>query len=124
MTFMGMTFAVGQRGEKMDELSFTLSSPITEEQWDIISDVDFDNTNEIIFHTKHGKEVKFVKAQPEIIHCRDCKYWMPHTQLGYDEDHEIYHDYCKKLIPDDEYYAFARRADDFCSRAERRTDEC
>lgn len=60
--------------------------------------------------------------QPEIIHCRDCKYWMPHTQLGYDEDYEIYHDYCKKLIPDDEYYAFARRADDFCSHAERRTD--
>lgn len=55
-----------QRGKKMDDLSFELSSPITEEQWDMITDVDFDNTNEITFHTKHGKEVKFVKAQPNL----------------------------------------------------------
>lgn len=50
-----------------DEFTLTLNSPITEDQWDMITDVDFDNTNEIIFHTKHGKEVKFVKAsaQPE-----------------------------------------------------------
>lgn len=60
-----MDFAVSQRGKKMDELSFTLNNPITEEQWDMISDVDLDNTNEITFYTKHGKEVKFVKAQPE-----------------------------------------------------------
>lgn len=59
----------------------------------------------------------------EITRCRDCKYWMPHSQLGSDEDNEMYHDYCKKLIPDDEYYAFYRNADDYCSRAERRTDE-
>ena len=50
----------------MDEFSFTLNSPITEEQWDMITDVDFDHTNEIMFRTKHGKEVEFVKksAQP------------------------------------------------------------
>ena len=59
----------------MDEMTLTLNSPITEEQWDAITDVDFEHTNEITFHTKHGKEVKFVKAsaQPEIIHCKDCK---------------------------------------------------
>lgn len=62
-------------------------------------------------------------AQPEIIRCKDCKYWMPHSQLGYDEDNETYHDYCEKLIPEDEYYAFYRDADDYCSRAERRTDD-
>lgn len=47
--------------------TLTLNSPITEEQWDMITDVDLDNTNEITFHTKHGKEVKFIKAsaQPE-----------------------------------------------------------
>ena len=68
-----------------DEFIFTLDSPITEEQWDMLEDVDFDYTNEITFHTKHGKEVKFVKVsvQPEInpIEYRDCanamlKMWM------------------------------------------------
>lgn len=51
----------------MDEMTLTLNSPITEEQWDAITDVDFEHTNEITFHTKHGKIVKFVKAsaQPE-----------------------------------------------------------
>ena len=51
----------------MHEMTLTLNSPITEEQWDAITDVDFEHINEITFHTKHGKEVKFVKAsaQPE-----------------------------------------------------------
>ena len=62
-------------------------------------------------------------SQPEIILCRDCKYWLPHEQFGYDEDNEEYHDYCAKLVPEDEYYAFRRHADEWCSRAERRTDE-
>lgn len=42
-------------------IELTLNSPITEEQWDVITDVDFDNTDKISFHTKHGKEVEFVK---------------------------------------------------------------
>lgn len=56
----------------MDEMTLTLDSPITEEQWDAITDVDFEHTNEITFYTKHGKEVKFVKAsaQPE-----PCEYY-------------------------------------------------
>lgn len=50
-----------------DEFTLTLNSPITEKQWDAITDVDFEHTNEITFHTKHGKEVVFVKksAQPD-----------------------------------------------------------
>ena len=47
----------------MDEFTLTLNSPITEEQWDTIADVDFDHTNEITFHTKHGKQVVFVKRK-------------------------------------------------------------
>lgn len=47
----------------MDEMTLTLNSPLTDEQWDAITDVDFDNTNEIHFHTKHGKEVYFVKRK-------------------------------------------------------------
>jgi len=76
MNLCRQTFVAEQKGKLMDELSFTLSSPITEEEWDMISDVDFDNTNEITFHTKHGKEVKFVKAQPEYRldeFCTDCR---------------------------------------------------
>ena len=46
-----------------DQLTLTLNSPITEEQWDDITDVDFDHTDRIMFHTKHGKEVKFVKRK-------------------------------------------------------------
>ena len=65
---------------------------------------------------------KLPSAQPEIILCRDCKYWLPHEQFGYDEDNEEYHDYCAKLVPEDEYYAFRRHADEWCSRAERREE--
>ena len=59
----------------MDEMTLTLNSLITEEQWDAITDVDFEHTNEISFHTKHGKIVKFVKvsAQPE-------QRWIPVTE--------------------------------------------
>ena len=47
----------------MDEMTLTLNSPITEEQWDMIEDVDFDRTDSITFYTKHGKEVEFVKRK-------------------------------------------------------------
>ena len=48
----------------MAEVELTLNSPITEEQWDAITDVDFDHTNRVWFHTKHGKQVEFIKAKP------------------------------------------------------------
>lgn len=38
-----------------------LNNPLTDEQWDILEDVDFDHTEHIWFHTKHGKEVHFYK---------------------------------------------------------------
>lgn len=43
------------------KITFTLNSPLTEEEWDLIEDVDFEHTNRIMFHTKNGKEVVFVK---------------------------------------------------------------
>lgn len=49
----------------MDEMTLTLNNPLTEEEWDLIEDVDFDKTNSIEFHTKHGKTVKFVKCTDE-----------------------------------------------------------
>ena len=54
-----------------DTFEITLNNPITEDQLDMITDVDFDCTDRIWFHTKHGKEVEFVK----VIRCKDCKYY-------------------------------------------------
>lgn len=65
-----------------DTFEFTLNNPLTEEQWDMITDVDFDQTDRITFHTKHGKEVEFAK----VIRCKDCKVngWcvLSHTELN------------------------------------------
>ena len=45
----------------MADLEFELEWPLTEEQWDVLEDADMEHTNNITFHTKHGKEVRFVK---------------------------------------------------------------
>lgn len=37
------------------------NSPLTDEDWEKLEDVDFDHTEHIWFHTKHGKEVHFYK---------------------------------------------------------------
>ena len=50
-----------------DTFELTLNNPLTEEQWDMIADVDFDRTDRIWFHTKHGKGVEFTK----VIRCKD-----------------------------------------------------
>lgn len=47
----------------MDEMTLQLSSPITDEQMDAIMDYEFDATHRIWFHTKHGKDVEFWKAE-------------------------------------------------------------
>lgn len=44
-----------------DEITMTMNFPLAEEEWDIIMDCDLENTASITFHTKHGKEVEFVK---------------------------------------------------------------
>ena len=59
----------------------------------------------------------------EVVRCKDCKYWLPHSQYGYDYDNDEFYDYCALLVPDDDYYAFRRNADDYCSDGERITDE-
>ena len=58
-----------------DTFEFTLDNPLTEEQWDMIADVDMERTERVTFRTKHGKEVEFVKA-------RHAK-WIPKiTKIG------------------------------------------
>lgn len=96
----------------MDETTLTLNSPITEEQWDTMTDVDFRRTNEIIFITKHGKEVKFVKAsaQTEVIRCKDC---VSYGEMLAGRDTRMI---CHK-------FALNFPQDFYCADAERRTDE-
>lgn len=64
----------GQAADKAEdfELNFTLHHPITDEEWDAITDVGLDHTDNIFFHTKNGKEVEFVK--------RKKGKWIPHNE--------------------------------------------
>lgn len=64
-------------------MTLTLNSPITEEQWDMIEDVDFDHTDSITFYTKHGKEVEFVK--------RKTGRWIRETKHYKDSEQEFYY---------------------------------
>lgn len=48
-----------------DEITLTLNSPLTDEDWDLITDTDFDHTNTIWFNTRNGKTVRFVKVVEE-----------------------------------------------------------
>ena len=43
--------------------SFTLESPLTAEQINLITDAEFEHTDRIWFDTPKGKHVEFVKAQ-------------------------------------------------------------
>ena len=61
-----------------DTFEFTLNNPLTEEQWDMIADVDFDHTDRIWFHTKHGKEVEFTKVR----HGKWLKAYGDHEAFG------------------------------------------
>lgn len=62
-------------------------------------------------------------VQSEIIHCKDCKYWMPYDWMFSEVwQSKNMDDYPEKEIGC-QYCDMAMKADDFCSRAERRTDE-
>ena len=77
--------------------------------------------SEIIYETiKDSDGVDCYIKRGEVVRCKDCIHWFPHTQCGFDEDNDEYHDYCGLLIPDDDYYAFRRKSDDYCSYGERR----
>ena len=56
--------------------------------------------------------ITVLSVQPEIIRCKDCKFW---AYIKRTKRH-----WCKT---DDGLYDLNTSADDFCSRAERRTDD-
>lgn len=41
--------------------SLELHHPLTEEEWDMLTDAELERTTEITFHTPKGKEIVFVK---------------------------------------------------------------
>ena len=61
--------------------------------------------------------IAFASAQPEIIRCKDCKHQEIHE---YNYGGRTYRSYGCELS---ERYSHVCLDDDFCSRAERRTDE-
>lgn len=87
-----------------DEITLTLNNPLTDEQWDAISDVDFDRTDRIWFSTKHGKEVEFAK----VVRCKDCKHRDPEDKKC-DSGHGI-------------VWQLPRPDDWYCADGERRTE--
>ena len=87
---------------------------MTQTEWIVSLDDDLKDGDELF--------VGNVRDGDMLIRCKDCKYWLPHSQFGNDEDYDEYYDYCGRLVPDDDYYAFTRNADDFCSRAKRKEE--
>lgn len=64
------------------------------------------------------EDVSLPSAQPEIIRCKDCKYYVIHTLFGRSQG------WCERLCDEfDRSLARGTEPDDFCSRAERRSDE-
>ena len=62
-------------------------------------------------------------AQPEIVHCKDCKHWIPYDWMF----SEVWRSKNIADYPEDEigcnFCDVAMKANDFCSRAERKTNE-
>ena len=92
-----------------DTFEFTLNNPLTEEQWDMITDVDFDRTDRITFHTKHGKEIEFAK----VIRCEYCKHRYTECGMGFCEklDSMFYHYEDQEPIDADFYCKWAKPKD-------------
>ena len=69
----------------MSELKLELHSPITEEEWDLITDVDLDHTPSVKFHTKRGKDIEYIKVKHGRWIRKESKrsYWFECSECGY-----------------------------------------
>ena len=67
------------------------------------------------------RELPTISIQPEIIRCKDCKHWIPYDWMF----SEVWQSKNIADYPEDEIGCdccdMAMKANDFCSRAERRT---
>ena len=70
---------------------------------------------------ENGQDMRVI-AQPEIIRCKDCKHWIPYDWMF----SEVWQSKNIADYPEDEigcnYCDMTMKANDFCSRAERRED--
>ena len=82
--------------------------------------IPMEQTSEILMLRKDLRELP--PAQPEIIRCKDCKHWIPYDWMF----SEVWQSKNIADYPEDEigcnYCDMAMKANDFCSRGERRTD--
>ena len=46
-----------------DSFEFTLHSPLTQEDWNKISDAEFENTPSVTFQTPQGRQVRYIKCE-------------------------------------------------------------
>ena len=46
-----------------DSIEFTLHSPLTEEDWNKLLDVELEKTTSITFQTPQGRQVKYIKCE-------------------------------------------------------------
>ena len=46
-----------------DEFEFTLHSPLTEEDWNKLSDAENENTMFVTFQTPQGRKVRYIKCE-------------------------------------------------------------
>ena len=71
---------------------------------------------------EHKKLREMQKAQPETIRCKDCKHWIPYDWMF----SEVWQSKNIADYPEDEIGCnlcdVAMKANDFCSRGERRTE--
>jgi hypothetical protein len=46
-----------------DSFEFTSHSPLTKEDWNKISDAEFENTTSVTFQTPQGRQVRYIKCE-------------------------------------------------------------
>lgn len=46
-----------------DSLEFTLHSPMTQEDWNKLSDAEHENTTSVTFQTPQGRQVRYIKCE-------------------------------------------------------------
>ena len=82
--------------------------------------IPMEQTSEILLLRKDLRELP--PAEPDIIYCKDCKHWIPYDWMF----REVWQSKNIADYPEDEigcaYCDMAMKANDFCSRGERRTE--
>ena len=46
-----------------DSFEFTLHSPLTQEDWNKLSDAELENSPSVIFQTPQGRQVRYIKCE-------------------------------------------------------------